>query len=156
MRSYAEEISNGYLVRAGTIGQLAVKLDMNVANLEASVAQMGIASREGVDRAFGKGSTEYNRYLGDASHCPNACLGPMEKSPFFAMRIWPGDIGSAAGLRVDEHARVLNAQERAIKGLYACGNDMNSIMGGLLPAGGITLGPALTFGYIAGKHAASQ
>ena len=87
-------------------------------------------------------------------HSANPCVAPIERSPFYAVRIMPGSLGTFAGLRTDAQARVLDRDGRAIAGLYACGNDMASMMGGRYPSGGITLGPAMTFGYIAAHHAA--
>lgn len=146
----------GYLVRANSLRQLAAALGIDADGLEASAAQFNRAAEAGVDEAFGKGSTEYNRYLGDADHQPNPCLGPLRRAPFWAVRVVPGDIGTALGIRCDAQARALDAQGRPIAGLYAAGNDMHSVMGGQYPAPGITLGPALTFGWIAGRHAAAQ
>jgi predicted oxidoreductase len=117
---------------------------------------MNAAASSGEDPAFGKGSSEYNCYLGDPNHKPNACLGPIETAPFYAVKVWPGDIGTATGLTCDPQARVLGRNEQPVAGLYACGNDMNSIMAGAYPGAGITLGPALTFGFIAGRALASE
>jgi predicted oxidoreductase len=108
----------------------------------------------GEDRDFGKGSTAYNRFHGDPEVTPNPCLAPLAVPPFYAVRVVPGDIGTFAGLRADAQARVLDAAGAPIPGLYAAGNDMASVMGGNYPGGGITLGPAMTFGFIAGRHAA--
>jgi predicted oxidoreductase len=83
-------------------------------------------------------------------------LGALREGPFYAIALYPGDIGAATGLLTDGDARVLNAQGHAIDGLYAVGNDMQSIMGGVYPAPGITLGPAITFGYLAAKHALTR
>ena len=87
---------------------------------------------------------------------PNPCVAPIEQAPFYALRIYPADLGTAIGLRTDCHARVLRKDDSVIAGLYACGNDMGSIMNGNYPGPGITLGPALTFGYIAGRHLAGR
>ena len=108
----------------------------------------------GRDPEFGRGSNIYQRHLGDPSHSPNPCVAPIEGPPFYALRIHPADLGTAVGLRTDCHARVLRKDGIVIPGLYACGNDMGSIMNGNYPGPGITLGPALTFGYIAGRHLA--
>jgi predicted oxidoreductase len=108
-------------------------------------------ARTGEDPEFKKGGNAYNRYLGDPAHKPNPCLGPIDTSPFYAVRVYPGDIGTATGLRTDAHARVLDNDGHPVPGLFAVGNDMNSVMAGTYPAAGITLGPALTFGYIAGR-----
>ena len=110
----------------------------------------------GQDPAFGKGSRAYNRYQGDALHGPNPCIAPIEHGPFYAIKMVIGDLGTYAGIRTDAHARALDADGHPIAGLYAAGNDMASIMGGNYPGAGITLGPALTFGYIAGKHIAGE
>jgi predicted oxidoreductase len=87
------------------------------------------------------------------AHHPNPCVAPIEAGPYYAVKIVAGSLGTFAGLDTDEHARVLDAQARPIDGLYAVGNDMSSIMAGRYPSGGITLGPAMTFGYIAAHHA---
>ena len=122
--------------------------------LEATVAEFNKDAAEGRDPAFGKGSRAYNRYQGDALHGPNPCIAPIEHGPFYAIKMVIGDLGTYAGIKTDAHARALDADGQPIKGLYAAGNDMASIMGGNYPGAGITLGPALTFGYIAGKHIA--
>ena len=103
------------------------------------------------DPAFGKGSRAYNRYQGDALHGPNPCIAPIKNGPFYAIKMVIGDLGTYAGIRTDANAQALDADGQPIAGLYAVGNDMASIMGGNYPGAGITLGPALTFGYIAGS-----
>lgn len=145
----------GYLHRAPTLEALAAQLGVDTAGLLASAERFNRHAEAGVDAEFGKGGTEYNRYLGDADHKPNACLGPLRRAPFYAVRVYAGDIGTACGIRCNEHAQALDAQGRPIPGLYAAGNDMHSVMGGQYPAPGITLGPALTFGWLAGRHAAA-
>ena len=109
----------------------------------------------GRDPQFGKGSKAYNRYQGDALHGPNPCVAPIVKGPYYAIKVMIGDIGTFAGLKVDGEGRVLNEQGVVVRGLYAVGNDACSIMGGNYPGAGITLGPALTFGYIAGQSIAA-
>jgi predicted oxidoreductase len=81
-------------------------------------------------------------------------MGPIERGPFYAVKIVMGSLGTFAGLRVNDHAQVLDNRGLPIAGLYANGNDMSSMMGGHYPAGGITLGPAMTFGFIAAHHLA--
>lgn len=146
----------GYLHKARTLRELADQLGIDAAVLEASARRFTAFSRTGVDEEFGKGSTEYNRYLGDADNHPNPCLGPIERGPFYAVKVVAGDIGTACGIRCNESAQALDAEGRVIQGLYVVGNDMHSVMGGQYPAPGITLGPALTFGWIAGRHAAAR
>ena len=102
----------------------------------------------------GRGSTAYNRYQGDPRNRPNPCVAPIERGPFYAVKVVPGSFGTFAGLETDASARVLDRDGAPIPGLYAAGTDMASVMGGHYPAGGINLGPAMTFGYIAGRDAA--
>jgi succinate dehydrogenase/fumarate reductase flavoprotein subunit len=154
--SLREHIKNGYLTRAGTVGALALALGIDPDHLEASVRRFNDDAREGVDRDFGRGGDAYQRYLGDRDNQPNPCIAPIEHAPFYSVTVYPGDLGTAAGLVTDETARVLDNANRPIRHLYACGNDMNSIMNGAYPGPGITLGPALTFGYLAAQHIVSE
>lgn len=156
LKSPASFVQAGYLFEGATLAELAAKIGVPAQALSAEVDGMNAAARSGDDPAFGKGSSEYNRYLGDPLHKPNPCLGPIATGPFYAVRVWPGDIGTATGLICDTQARVLGANEKPIPGLYASGNDMNSIMAGAYPGAGITLGPALTFGFIAGRALAAE
>ena len=98
-------------------------------------------ARKGEDPAFGRGSTPYNRHQGDAGNKPNPCVAPIERGPFYAVKVFPGSFGTFAGLKADASARVLDANDVPIPGLYAAGTDMASVMGGHYPAGGINLGP---------------
>jgi succinate dehydrogenase/fumarate reductase flavoprotein subunit len=147
-------LRSGYLKRAATIGELARQLGIEPATLEATVQEFNAAARQGEDPLFGKGSKAYNRYQGDALVTPNPCVAPLEHGPFYAIKLVVGDIGTFAGLVTDEKTRVLDASGKPIAGLYAVGNDAASVMGGNYPGAGITLGPALTFGYIAGLQLA--
>ncbi|MBJ6128124.1 FAD-dependent oxidoreductase [Microvirga splendida] len=149
-------VRDGYLFEAQAIPDLASKIGVPAAALEQTVASMNRAARTGEDPDFGRGASAYDRYLGDPEHSPNPCLGAIERPPFYAVAVWPGDIGTAKGLRADASARVLDTEGRPIPGLYVAGNDMNSVMAGTYPAAGITLGPALTFGYIAGQAIATS
>jgi predicted oxidoreductase len=141
-------------MRGDTLAALAAQAGIDAAGLEATVTQFNSAAASGHDAAFGKGSRAYNRFQGDALHGPNPCIAPIEHGPFYAIKMVIGDLGTYAGIRTDAHARALDGNGHAIDGLYAAGNDMASIMGGNYPGAGITLGPALTFGYIAGRHIA--
>jgi succinate dehydrogenase/fumarate reductase flavoprotein subunit len=111
------------------------------------VQQHNCFADTGVDEAFGKGSTEFDRHNGDPQHKPNPCLGRIETPPYYAMAVYPSTLGSSVGLRADADGRVLNANGEPIPGLFAVGNDAASIMRGNYPGPGITLGPALVFGY---------
>lgn len=147
-------VRSGYLQRGRTLRELAQRAGIDPAGLEATVAAYNEAARRGEDPEFCRGSTAYNRYLGDALVQPNPCVAPIETAPFYALKLVPGDLGTFAGLRADADARVLDREGQVIPGLYAAGNDLASIMGGNYPGGGITLGPAMTFGYIAARHMA--
>ncbi|MBB3571172.1 FAD-dependent oxidoreductase [Rhizobium sp. BK491] len=149
---YKKLIKQGYLLCGKTIADLARQIGADPAALETTVATFNTHARQGNDPEFGKGSTSYNRSLGDPQHKPNPCVAPIEKGPFYAVRLYVGDLGTFAGLKTNENAQVLDDVGRPIEGLYSAGNDAASIMGGNYPGGGITLGPALTFGYIAARH----
>jgi len=149
---YASQLKSGYLKRGATISELALEIGADPVRLEDTVARFNADARKGDDPEFGRGSTSYNRSLGDPAHKPNPCVAPVEQGPFFAVKLVIGDLGTFAGLRCNEYAQVLDEGRRPISGLYAVGNDAASIMGGNYPGGGITLGPAITFGYIAARH----
>ena len=149
-------IRNGYLKRGHSLEALAQACGIDPIGLIATVDEFNQHARMGEDPLFGRGSTAFNRRSGDALHSgPNPCVAPIEHGPFYAVKVQPGCFGTFAGLRTDGHARVLDGTGQPIPGLYAAGTDMASPMGGHYPSGGINLGPALTFGYIAGRHAAT-
>ncbi len=148
-------LANGYLKRGGSLSELASVCGIDAAALTDTVARYNAMARAGKDEDFHKGETAYNRIQGDGTHAgPNPCMAPLEAAPFYAVKLVPGSLGTFAGLRTNNHAQVLDANSNPIDGLYASGNDMSSMMGGRYPSGGITLGPAMTFGYLAAHHAA--
>jgi succinate dehydrogenase/fumarate reductase flavoprotein subunit len=149
-------VRNGYLIKANTIAELASKAGIDPAGLEATVQKFNGYARTGKDLDFKRGERTYDLYQGDEEVGPNPCLGGIEKGPFYAVKIVPGEIGTFAGLATDEHARVLDTTGAPIPGLYAAGNDQASVFGGVYPGPGSTLGPALTFGYVAARHIASM
>ena len=154
-------LKSGYLKRGQTLAELAQACGIDAQGLQATVQRYNALAQDGKDRDFGKGETPYNRIQGDAINATrrglrNPCMGPIESGPFYAVKVVMGSLGTFAGLRVNDHAQVINAQGQAIPGLYAGGNDLSSMMGGHYPAGGITLGPAMTFGFIAAHHAAGR
>ncbi|MBC9882680.1 FAD-dependent oxidoreductase [Bradyrhizobium sp. INPA01-394B] len=146
-------LRNGYLKRGNSVPALARACGIASAAFETTIADYNASAARGEDPAFGRGNTPYNRVQGEAAHQPNPCVAPIEAGPFYAVKIVAGSLGTFAGLDTDEHARVLDGEKKPIEGLYAVGNDMSSIMAGRYPSGGITLGPAMTFGYIAAHHA---
>jgi hypothetical protein len=150
-------LADGYVTSAQSIGELARKLGLPEQDLVQTVTRFNSCWSTGIDPEFGRGTTAYQRANGDASwRGPNPSLGPLERAPFYAVKLYPGDIGAATGFATDTRARVLDAQGRAIEGLYAVGNDMQSVMGGVYPAPGITLGPGLVFASIAARDALAR
>jgi succinate dehydrogenase/fumarate reductase flavoprotein subunit len=146
-----KHLKNGYLKRGSTLAALAQETGLPLAALEEEVKTFNRDAVNGVDSRFGKGSTAYNRYQGDSMVQPNPCMAPIQKGPYYAIKIVVGEIGTFAGLATDASCQVLTRDKRKVKGLYAVGNDAASIMGGNYPGAGITLGPALTFGYVVGR-----
>jgi succinate dehydrogenase/fumarate reductase flavoprotein subunit len=140
-------IASGYLVEAPALTELAGRIGVDAAGLCRTVEQHNRFAQSGEDEEFGKGSTEFDRHNGDARHLPNPCLGRIETPPFYAMAVYPSTLGTSVGLRADADGRVLSRAGEPIAGLFACGNDMASIMRGHYPGPGITLGPALVFAY---------
>ncbi len=148
-------LRNGYLQRGDSLADLARFCGIEANRLHVTVQRYNAMAQIGQDSDFAKGETPYNRIQGDAgSRWPNPCMAPLARGPYYAVKVVPGSLGTFAGLTVNTHAQVLNALGQPIPGLYAAGNDMNSMMGGHYPSGGITLGPAMTFGFIAAHHAA--
>jgi 3-oxosteroid 1-dehydrogenase len=113
-------------------------------------------ARTGKDLQFGRGGNVFDRYYGDVNVKPNPNLAPIAKAPFYAIRLWPGEIGTKGGLLTDRDARVLDAAGQPIAGLYCVGNNAASVMGPAYPGAGSTLGPAMTFAYRAVAHMAGQ
>lgn len=148
-------IDAGYLLRGDTLAALAQQLSIDPAALQGTVERYNRLAAAGKDTDFGKGSTAYNRYLGDPDHQPNPCLAPLGDGPYYAVKVYAGDIGTAHGVATDPDARALDAIGHPIPGLYVVGNDMQSVMGGNYPAPGITLGPGMTFGWLAGRALAA-
>jgi succinate dehydrogenase/fumarate reductase flavoprotein subunit len=150
------DIASGYLKRADTLESLGGQLGLPDNALASTVNTFNQYAASGEDPEFGRGANAYQRHLGDADQQPNPCVAVIARAPFYAVEVIPSDLGMSAGIQTDAHARVLGADKRPITGLYACGNDMASVMNGAYPGPGITLGPALTFAYIAAQHAARR
>ncbi len=147
-------LRNGYLKKGASIRELASVLGIDADGLHATVEQFNAGAVDGKDPLFDRGSDAYQRFNGSPNQKPNPCVAPVQHGPFYAVRIVPGDIGTFLGLRTDPFGRVLNKSGQIIDGLYAVGNDQTSVMGGTYPGAGITLGPAMTFAYLAARHAA--
>jgi 3-oxosteroid 1-dehydrogenase len=139
----------GAVVQAPAIAELAGQAGLDPAGLAATVARFNEFAVAGVDEDFHRGGSAYDRYYGDPRRHPNPNLAPLEKPPFYAIKIVPGDLGTKGGLRTDERARVLRGDGTPIPGLYAAGNTSAAVMGRSYAGAGATIGPAMTFGYIA-------
>jgi succinate dehydrogenase/fumarate reductase flavoprotein subunit len=153
--SLRPHLKNGYLVKGRTLAELAQRAGIDSEALDATVREYNRDASAGQDRAFGRGTTAFNRYLGDAAHAPNPCVAPIGAGPFYALKLVMGDLGTFDGIATNVHGQVLKGTE-PIAGLYAVGNDRASVMGGNYPGAGITLGPIMTFGYLAGLHLAGR
>ena len=153
--SLRKYVASGYLRTAPTIADLAKKLGIQAENLQSTVTRFNGFARTGIDEDFGKGGNPYDRSNGDANVRPNPCLGPILKPPFYALPVLPTPLGTSRGLRADTKARVCKASGEPIPGLYVCGNDMQSAFGGEYPGAGAQLGQAMTFAWIAARHAAA-
>ncbi len=142
--------------KATTLAELAARIGVDGAGLEASVAKMNGYARTGKDEQFDRGGNVFDRYYGDDNVKPNPNLAPIARPPFYAIKLWPGELGTKGGLLTDIDARVLDADGLAIDGLYAVGNNAASVMGPAYPGAGSTLGPAMAFAYRAAAHMAGR
>lgn len=144
-----------FLHKASTLGELAERIGVDAAGLTQTVERFNKQARAGRDDDFGRGESGYDLYYSDAKIGPNSSLAPLTEAPFYAIAVYPGDLGTKGGLRTDAHARVLSAEDKVIEGLYATGNCSAAVMGTSYPGAGGTIGPAMTFGYLAAAHAAA-
>jgi 3-oxosteroid 1-dehydrogenase len=144
-----------FLHKAATLRELAEKIGVDAEGLEQTVQRFNEQARVGRDDDFQRGESAYDRYYSDVKVQPNSSLAPLTEAPFYAIAVYPGDLGTKGGLRTDAHARVLTADNSVIEGLYATGNCSASVMGTSYPGAGGTIGPAMAFGYLAAAHAAA-
>jgi succinate dehydrogenase/fumarate reductase flavoprotein subunit len=147
-------LRNGYLRTGRTIEELARNCGIDPTGLAETVAEFNEYAHRGIDPDFERGQTPFDRYSGDPTVTPNPSLGPIETGPFYAVKVLPGSFGTFMGLETDGRSRVLNESGQPIPGLYAAGTDQGNVMGGHYPAGGVNIGPAMTFGYLAGRDLA--
>ena len=147
-------LDSGYLKKAGTIDALARSCGIDPAGLAKTVTRFNEFCRAGVDTDYGRGGRAFDRAHGDPTVKPNPNLGSIEQAPFYAVAMYPGDVGTAGGLVTDEHARVLRGDGAVIPGLYAAGNSTAAVFGRCYPGAGASIGASFVFGYIAAAHAA--
>jgi 3-oxosteroid 1-dehydrogenase len=148
-------ISEGFLVRADSLAELAHRCELDAGNVEATIERFNTFARAGRDEDFGRGETDNDRYYADPTHGPNPSLGPLERPPFYAVRLYPADVGTKGGLVTDEHSRVVRADGSPIGGLYAAGNSAASILGNRYAGPGATIGSAMICAFMAMRHAGS-
>lgn len=142
----------GMMHKADTIEELATSIGVPPGALRETVEEFNAAVRAGHDDRFNRGDSAYDRYYGDPT-LPNPCLNELLKPPFYAAKLVPGDLGTKGGLLTDEHARVLREDGSVVEGLYATGNTSASVMGNEYAGPGATIGPSITFGWVAARHA---
>jgi 3-oxosteroid 1-dehydrogenase len=151
----SEWFSTGFMKRADSVAALASQIGVPEEDLSRTIKRFNRFAIDGHDDDFGRGDSAYDRFYGDPT-LPNPTLGTLTKPPFYAVQVWPADLGTKGGLRTDENAQVLDEDANPIHGLFAVGNCSASVMGEVYPGPGASLGPAMVFGYIAGKHAADK
>ncbi|WP_245277126.1 FAD-binding protein [Rhizobium sp. CF080] len=154
--SLRHHVASGYLKRGRSIEALADEIRVPAEQLSLTIARANEFADTGVDLDFGKGGSLYDRSNGDPLVKPNPCLGRIENGPFYAVAVYPTPLGTSLGLLTNHDAQVLNADGSPIRGLYVCGNDMHSVFAGEYPGAGAQLGQAMTFAWIAARHAAAR
>lgn len=151
-KAYFEE---GLIAKANTLSELADSLGIDADGLQETVQRFNTFAENGKDEDFGRGDAAYDRYYGDIENKPNPCLGKIEQGPFWAVKLDAGDFGTQGGMVTNINGQVLREDGTAIEGLYGCGNCTMAVLP-TYPGPGSTLGPAMTFGYLAAKHIANQ
>ena len=149
-------VDNGYVKVGNTLEELAGSCGIDPQGLVNEVEKLNRYAAAGEDIDFKKGDSVIDRYFGDPAVSPNPCLGPIDTPPYYAIELWPGDIGTSGGLDADAHARVLREDGSPIDGLYATGNCAAAVTGNAYPGAGATIGASMVFGYIAARHASER
>ncbi|MDZ5083801.1 3-oxosteroid 1-dehydrogenase [Mycolicibacterium parafortuitum] len=148
-------MESGVIVKADTLDELAAKTGLPAVELTATIERFNGFARDGVDQDFKRGESAYDRYYGDPTNKPNPNLGEISEGPFYAAKMVPGDLGTKGGVVTDNDGRALRDDGSVIEGLYAAGNVSAPVMGHTYPGPGGTIGPAMTFGYLAALHIAA-
>jgi 3-oxosteroid 1-dehydrogenase len=147
---------SGVIVSAQTLDELAEKTSLPADAFKATVERFNGFARSGIDSDFHRGESAYDRYYGDPTNKPNPNLGAISNGPFYAAKMVPGDLGTKGGVVTDVYGRALRDDGSIIEGLYAAGNVSAPVMGHTYPGPGGTIGPAMTFGYLAALHLAGK
>ena len=145
-----------YLKKSDTLDELAAKLGINADGLKATIEKINEYARTGKDLDFERGDTQFDRYYGDMNVKPNPCLAPIVEPPFYALEAYPGELGTKGGLRADVASRVMTESGDVSEGLYAIGNCSSPLAGRTYPGAGGTIGPAMTFGFLAARDAIGE
>jgi 3-oxosteroid 1-dehydrogenase len=151
-----ELIERGHVKRGDTIGELAREIDVPADGLAHTIERFNRFAAKGLDPDFGRGQSAYNDCLGDPGYRPNASIGPLDRAPYYATKVYPADVGTCGGVITDEHAQVVDEQDRVIEGLYATGNTTATVMGRTYPGAGASIAASMVFGYVAARHAAGR
>ena len=149
-------IDSGAVKRSDTITGLARQIELPPGELERTIQRFNAFAAKGLDPDFARGQSAYNDCLGDPGYRPNAAVGPLDRAPYYATTVFPADVGTCGGVLTNEHAQVLDAQGRAIEGLYATGNTTATVMGRTYPGAGASIANSMVFGYVAARHAAGR
>lgn len=152
----ADWVRSGEIKKADTLAELAGLCGIDAAGLVATIERFNVGAARGVDPEYGRGDSQYNRHLGDPGHKPNPALGPLDRAPYYALPIFPGDVGTCGGLVTDEHARVLGHDDQPLPGLYATGNITATVMGRRYLGAGGSIGSTMVFGFVAAEHACAE
>jgi 3-oxosteroid 1-dehydrogenase len=151
-----ELIESGAVKRGNTIADLAREIELPAEKLAKTIQRFNQFAAKGLDPDFGRGQSAYNDCLGDPGFRPNAAVGALDRSPYYATRVFPADVGTCGGVVTNEHAQVLDEQDRVIEGLYATGNTTATVMGRTYPGAGASIASSMVFGYVAARHAAGR
>jgi len=149
-------LSSGFLKRADSVEELAGLTGINPDGLKQTIERFNEMALEGSDKDFQRGEFAFDQFSGDNTITPNNCLAPIAKAPYYCIEIHAGDLGTRGGILTNEHAQALNTNGEVVDGLYAAGNCSACVVGNFYPGAGGTIGPAMTYGYIAAKHIAAQ
>jgi 3-oxosteroid 1-dehydrogenase len=149
-------LESGMLKQAWTLDDLAHMCDIDPEGLSETVERFNQHAAQGVDPEYGRGESAYNRALGDPNHKVHPCLGPIDEPPYYAVQVVPGDIGTCGGLVTNEHAQVVDDDDRVIPGLYATGNGTATVMGRHYLGPGASIANTMVFGYLAARHATGE
>ena len=151
-----ELIESGAVKRGNTIADLARQIELPAEELAQTVQRFNQFAAKGLDPDFGRGQSAYNDCLGDPGFRPNAAVGPLDRAPYYATRVFPADVGTCGGVITNEHAQVLDERDRVIEGLYATGNTTATVMGRTYPGAGASIASSMVFGYVAARPAAGR